>query len=189
MNQALHLTQIAAFTPFNETEAAHQRAMLSFVKRHHNFYKRTLVPGHVTGSAWIIDPTCNHALMLHHKKLNRWLQPGGHIEEELDVLSSALREAQEETGIPDLKALGDAIFDLDIHVIPGNKKEAEHQHYDIRYLFEAELATIPSVSDESNDVRWFTLDEISKINSDASIQRMILKTIALKKNRIVSLLR
>ncbi len=180
MNQALHLRQIAAVTPLDDTEASHQQAMLSFVERHHDFYKRTLTTGHVTGSAWIINPACSHALMLHHKKLDRWLQPGGHIEEELDILNSALREAQEETGISDLKIVSDAIFDLDIHVIPANKKEAEHQHYDIRYLFEAELDATPAVSDESNDVRWFTLDEISKINSDASIQRMILKTITLK---------
>ncbi len=180
MNQTRHLEKIAALTPFDEAELSHQQAMLSFVGRHHDFYKRTLITGHVTGSAWIINPARTHALMLHHKKLNRWLQPGGHVEQEADVLNTALREAREETGILDLRVVNDAIFDLDIHTIPDNRKETEHQHYDIRYLFEAELDAIPAASDESNDVKWFTLEEIATINRDASIQRMILKTIALR---------
>ena len=180
MDQTLHLEKIATLTPFDETEFSHQQAMLSFVERHDDFYKRTLVTGHITGSAWIINPAHTHALMLHHKKLDRWLQPGGHVEQEVDVLDTALREAREETGISDLRVVKDAVFDIDIHTIPENRKEREHQHYDIRYLLEAELNAIPAASDESNDVKWFTLDEIATINDDASIQRMIAKTIALR---------
>ncbi len=177
MNQAHHLKTIAAHAAFDETEAAHQQAMLTFVERYGDFYKRTLSVGHVTSSAWIIDPTCCHALMLHHKKLNRWLQPGGHVEDDATVLESALREAQEETGIAELRTVSDAIFDIDIHTIPANKREAAHPHFDIRYLFEASLDDAPEISDESNEVRWFTLEEIASINSEASIQRMILKTV------------
>jgi len=180
MDQTLHLKKIAALTPFDEAESSHQRSILSFIERHHDFYKRTRVTGHITGSAWIINPARSHALLLHHKKLDRWLQPGGHIEHEPDVLATALREAREETGITNLRVISDGIFDIDIHTIPANRNEAEHQHYDIRYLLEAASDAIPAVSDESTDVRWFTLQEIAAINDDASIQRMILKTVALR---------
>ncbi len=183
MNQTHHLNKISAHTPFNKVEAAHQQSVLSFVQQHGDFYKRSLKKGHITGSAWIINPQYNHVLMLHHKKLDRWLQPGGHTEQDADVLATARREAQEETGILDLRTISDAIFDIDIHTIPGNKKEAEHLHYDIRYLFETALTTAPTVSDESNDVRWFTLEEIASSNDEASIARMILKTTHLRENK------
>jgi len=179
MNQLLLLENIAAHTPFDETEATHQQAIFSFVQNHRRFYKRTLATGHTTGSAWIINPAHTHALMLHHKKLDRWLQPGGHVEHDTNLLATALREAREETGIIDCRIVSEAIFDIDIHTIPANKKESEHQHYDIRYLFEANLDAIPTISDESNDVRWFTLEGIAASNDEVSIQRMILKTINL----------
>jgi len=180
MDQTKHLKILTAHSPFDEIESSFKQAILAFVQRHDNFYKRTLECGHVTASAWITNPQYTHALMLHHKKLNRWLQPGGHVEQDSDVSTAALREAREETGITNLQIIGDGIFDIDIHTIPANRKETEHQHFDIRFLLEAALEATPAVSDESNDVRWFTLDEIAAINGEASIQRMILKTIALR---------
>ncbi|MCF6324194.1 MAG: NUDIX hydrolase [Gammaproteobacteria bacterium] len=180
MDQTKHLAIITAHHPFDKTELSFKQAILAFVQRHDDFYKRTLECGHVTGSAWIINPAHSHALMLHHKKLGHWLQPGGHIEQDSDVLAAALREAREETGIKNMRVVSDAIFDIDIHTIPANCREAEHLHFDIRYLFEISLDTMPVVSDESNDVRWFSLEEIAAINDDTSIQRMILKTIMLR---------
>lgn len=176
MDQSYYLQQIAAHRPFDDTEAAHQSAMHTFIKQHPDFFRRTLTIGHVTGSAWIITPARSHALLLHHRKLDRWLQPGGHIEQESDVLTSALREAREETGIDNLRVLDHTLFDLDIHTIPANHKEAEHQHYDIRYIFEADFDATPAASDESNDVRWFRLDEIAAMNNDPSIRRMVEKS-------------
>ncbi len=186
MNQALHLRKILAHQPFDDVESAHQQAISSFIQAHQNFYARTLAVGHVTASAWVTNPEYTHALLLHHKKLDRWLQPGGHIESDPDVLTAALREAREETGITQLKIVNESIFDIDIHTIPENKKESEHQHYDIRYLFEADLNAIPTISDESNDVRWFMLEEITSSNDEASIQRMIKKTINLRESHYSS---
>ena len=180
MDQTYHINKLAAYTAFDDLELSHQQEMILFINEHHNFYNRTLEHGHVTGSAWITNPAYTHALMLHHKKLDRWLQPGGHVEQESKVLETALREAREESGISDLRMINDDIFDLDIHTIPANRKEGQHQHFDIRYLFEAALDAIPAISEESNDVRWFTLEEIATINDDTSIQRMIAKTIVLR---------
>ncbi len=186
MNQALYLRQISAHQPFDAVESVHQQAIFSFIQAHQDFYARTLTVGHVTASAWIINPEYTHALLLHHKKLDRWLQPGGHIESDPDVLTAALREAREETGITQLKMVNEAIFDIDIHTIPENKKESKHQHYDIRYLFEADLNAMPVISEESNDVRWFMLEEIASSNNEASIQRMISKTVSLRESRYAS---
>lgn len=180
MNQAQHIELIAAHAPVDERESSHKSAMLSFVQKHHNFYQRSLAAGHITGSAWIVNPVLTHTLMLHHKKLDRWLQPGGHVEADAEIAATALREAQEETGITSFKTISNAIFDIDIHTIPANKNEPEHQHYDIRFLLQAELNAIPLTSDESNDVKWFPLDQVAAINDEPSILRMIKKTVKLR---------
>lgn len=88
---------------------------------HDDCFQRTHLPGHITGSSWIVNPAKTAVVMVHHAKLNRWLQPGGHADGCENVLSVALKEAQEETGILELTVLRENIFDLDIHRIPERK--------------------------------------------------------------------
>ncbi len=108
---------------------------------------------------------------MHHAKLNKWVQPGGHADGEENILNVALREAEEETGLVNLKSfLG--IFDLDIHLIPERKDFPEHFHYDIRFLVEAEEHEKIVVSEESHDVQWINLQEIEKFSTERSILRM-----------------
>jgi len=108
--------------------------------------------------------------------LNKWLQPGGHAEGEENVLNVAVREAQEETGVKDFKVLQQDIFDLDIHPIPARKGFPDHLHYDIRFLFEADKNEKVIVSDESHDVAWVGLDQLSKLTqNNPSIMRMVEK--------------
>lgn len=161
----------------NEEESMRQR-MLSFVKEHENCFDRELAIGHITGSAWIVNPSMTKTLMLHHAKLNRWLQPGGHSDGDPNTVNVALREASEESGVAkeDIILAKPGIFDVDIHTIPGNKKEAEHEHFDVRFLLEID-DSIPLVSnDESHEVRWLDLDEVMSFNEDRSITRMLEKT-------------
>ncbi|MFQ5469202.1 MAG: NUDIX hydrolase [Gammaproteobacteria bacterium] len=119
-----------------------------------------------------------HALLIHHKKLDRWLQPGGHVENDTNILETALREAKEETGINDFQIPLENIFDIDIHTIPAIKKEREHYHYDVRFLLVADEYSPITISHESNDLKWFSLAEISAMNEGPSIQRMVDKTLA-----------
>ncbi|MDZ7646212.1 MAG: NUDIX hydrolase [Cytophagales bacterium] len=92
------------------------------------------MPGHITGSAWIVDPSNTQALLVHHAKLNKWVQPGGHADGDENILQVALREAEEETGLKNFKVLSDPPFDVDIHLIPERADFPEHFHFDIRYL-------------------------------------------------------
>jgi 8-oxo-dGTP pyrophosphatase MutT (NUDIX family) len=138
-------------------------------------FHRDHLPGHITGSAWIINKEKTKVLLVHHAKLNRWLQPGGHADGEEDVLNVALREAQEETGVNKFRLLQKQIFDLDIHPIPARKDFPEHLHYDIRFLFEADEKEKIVVSEESHDVKWISLTELVNYNPETSVQRLAKK--------------
>ena len=117
-------------TPFPEEEKFIS-LFLELLKSDRCFH-RDFLPGHVTGSAWIVNKDRTKVLLVHHAKLNRWLQPGGHADGEEDVLNVAHREAEEETGVKKFTVLQNSIFDLDIHTIPARKDFPKHQHYDIR---------------------------------------------------------
>jgi 8-oxo-dGTP pyrophosphatase MutT (NUDIX family) len=114
--------------------------------------------------------------LLHHGKLGRWLQPGGHADGDPDVVRVALREAREETSLRSLRLGGRAIFDVDVHAIPARGAEPGHLHYDVRFLFYADRTEEPSPSVESHDARWLTLDDARRLAPEESILRMIRKT-------------
>jgi len=118
--------------------------------------------------------------MTHHKKLDMWLQLGGHADGIDDLISVAIREAKEESGFDNFVLVSEKIFDLDIHEIPAISEGPIHLHYDIRFLLEADPKDNRIVvSDESHDVRWIPLDKVVKLNPENSMQRMVKKTSAL----------
>lgn len=137
-------------------------------------FLRTHLPGHITGSAWVVNEANTQALLVHHAKLNKWVQPGGHADGEENVFSVALREAQEETGLAYFSS-DQNIFDIDIHLIPERKDFPAHYHFDVRYLLIAKEGQQVMVSDESNDVRWFDLDKIKDLAQERSVLRMVEK--------------
>jgi 8-oxo-dGTP pyrophosphatase MutT (NUDIX family) len=169
------LAALRAHSPFDETEARMRDATIQFVETHEDCFERTCIPGHVTGSAWIVNRARTHVVLLHHGKLDKWLQPGGHCDGDADVLRVALREANEETGLTQLRPLNELIYDVDAHQIPARKQTPAHIHYDIRHLLEASGAEPIVVSEESHDVRWIALDEIARLNTDASVLRLAAK--------------
>ncbi|MFN0166827.1 MAG: NUDIX hydrolase, partial [Bryobacteraceae bacterium] len=132
------LDRIARHVPFDDTEREMTQRLLAFVEAHEDCFRRSLRTGHLTGSAWIVDRTRRRALLVHHKRLDRWMQPGGHWEQDDSLLETARREALEETGATSLRALGEDIFDVDVHPIPARGAEPAHFHYDVRFLFEAD---------------------------------------------------
>ena len=150
-----------------------------------NCFERTCQPGHLTGSAWILATDRQHILLTHHRKLNRWLQLGGHADGQVHVEQVALREAQEESGIRQFGfVLQDESLlplDVDIHTIPerrdpsGKLLEGAHEHHDIRFLLIAESDDPIRVSDESHDLRWFTPAEVEALTSEESLLRMLYK--------------
>ncbi|HMV51613.1 MAG TPA: NUDIX hydrolase [Blastocatellia bacterium] len=173
--QTLHLLNL------HQPADAHEAQMLAdikaFVRRYDNFHSRAQQAGHLTGSAWILDEDCTHALLCHHGKFNCWVQLGGHIEDDADLLSASLREAREEAGLLEIKPASDHIFDVDVHAIPANPKEPAHFHYDIRFLFTASRRTPFIVSSESKDLAWVELEKIAELTSEESVLRMVRKTL------------
>jgi len=134
---------------------------------------RNALSAHLTGSAWVTHE--RSVLLVHHRKLDRWLQPGGHADEDSDIPGTALREAQEETGMNDLDFFAPdrwEIFDLDIHQIPEYGPVSEHEHFDVRFRLTAARQTDPVPSDESHDARWVLLDDLERYSDEESVVRM-----------------
>jgi 8-oxo-dGTP pyrophosphatase MutT (NUDIX family) len=139
------------------------------------FNRENYRPGHFTASAFVIDETGERVLLVHHKKLGRWLQPGGHVEPtDHDVVAAARREVTEETGASALTALDAGLFDLDIHEIPSWGDKPAHLHFDVRCLFRADRAEL-APNDEVVDVRWVELAELARKTDDESVLRVARK--------------
>ncbi len=172
LNFALH-----EYTPADEREAAHRAAILALIAQAENpFDRRLFVPGHLTASAFVVsrgeenEEETGKALLIFHRKLGRWLQPGGHVEAEDggDAHAAARREAREETGL-EVAASG-GLFDLDVHAIPARGDEPEHRHFDLRYLLF--VAGLPASPNAELETRWFSWDELLGLNPDAGMRRM-----------------
>lgn len=141
------------------------------------FDREHWVPGHFTASAFVLDATGQHLLLIHHRKLRRWLQPGGHVEpRDADVLAAARREVTEETGLTGLANVGTGLFDLDIHEIPNFGTNPAHLHFDLRVLFRADDSILTSNEVVSNEevsgVRWVPLSGLALETDDASVLRV-----------------
>jgi 8-oxo-dGTP pyrophosphatase MutT (NUDIX family) len=148
-------------------------APFQLLLQHFQAYSRDHLPGHITGSAWIIDKTRNYVLLTHHAKLNRWLQPGGHADDNEDIFFVARKEAEEETGLKSFKLVKKEIFDIDIHLIPERNDLAAHFHYDVRILLQADRNEKTEISLESHDVQWIPLDELpERSENNISMLRM-----------------
>ena len=145
---------------------------IQFVEDHSDCFERSLLVGHVTGSAWLVNAPGTHVLLTHHRKLGKWLQLGGHADGHADVLEVALREAREESGIQEIHAVESQLFDIDIHEIPARKNEPAHFHYDARFALRVGKSDAFTVSDESHALAWIEICEMAKHTDDASMLRM-----------------
>lgn len=146
--------------PADPAEADDLKDILALVEREPACFSRsTFAPGHVTGSAFIVCRSTAKVLLHHHRRLNAWLQMGGHDDGEHDARATALREGREESGLPDLTLLAPDILDVDVHDIPAGKREPPHKHHDVRYALVTEHPeAILKDAAESLDLAWFTLE-------------------------------
>jgi 8-oxo-dGTP pyrophosphatase MutT (NUDIX family) len=141
-------------------------------------FRRERLDGHFTGSAWVVSADGSRTLLMHHRKLERWLQPGGHADGERDLAQVALREAAEETGLAGLE-VDPAIFDLDRHAIPARGSEPEHWHYDVRFVVRARGAEAFVVNEEALGLAWKPVREVAERPAyDPSLRRMARKWLA-----------
>lgn len=157
-------------TSFKEEEVFINR-FLSLLSEE-SCFERTHLPGHITGSSWIVNANRTQVLLVHHAKLNKWVQPGGHADGDENILRVALKEAEEETGLRNLTVIKSNPFDVDIHLIPQRIDFPEHFHYDVRFLLKADPKELITVSEESHDVKWIHLNELQHYNHERSVLRM-----------------
>lgn len=170
------INKLHVYSPESEEEKGFRASFLAFIKSNNDCFERTLVEGHITGSAWIVNKSRSKALLTHHRKLNRWLQPGGHADGDPDIIQVATNEAIEESGLTMVKLVSTAIFDIDIHTIPPFRNDPRHLHYDVRFLFEADDKAPLTISNESKDLAWVPLNKLGQfIDSNDSILRMARK--------------
>jgi 8-oxo-dGTP pyrophosphatase MutT (NUDIX family) len=140
------------------------------------FDRHNFSPGHITASAIVLAPDQRSVLLVHHRRLDRWLQPGGHIEvEDADLCAAAAREVREETGIEVRVDVAPALAGVSVHRIPTSAKEPEHWHHDL--LFSMAATTIDlQVSHESRDVIWCPLDSLSEYGLDSHLVEIICRS-------------
>lgn len=168
-----------SYVPVDDNENDMYQDTIRFVAANPDCFERTLKKGHVTASGWVVSPDRSTALLMHHRKLDRWFQPGGHCDGDPLVEDVVRKEVWEETGVRDLELLKDGIFDVDVHLIPANKEFPAHYHYDIRFIFKADPFNALIINSESKDVQWIPVTDIEGYNNSESIMRMVRKTIAL----------
>ena len=154
-----------------EQEAARERVLALLADAGGAAADRTTAPGHLTGSALVVDPSTGAMLVLLHTKLRRWLQPGGHADGDHELAGVALREATEETGIDGLEVLVPAV-DLDVHTVDHGDALGEHLHLDLRFVVVAPPGAEAPGNHESTDRRWVTLDELEQLADEPGLVRL-----------------
>ncbi|MFQ5748926.1 MAG: NUDIX hydrolase [Planctomycetota bacterium] len=170
--------RLRAYHPAGPREEEHRRRILAQVVATPMWWHRDTRPGHVTGSAFVLDPRLERMLLLHHRKLDRWLQPGGHDDGQQDPSATALREAQEETGLTRFAWFGGhpAFFDLDVHVIPALGEVSRHLHLDVRYLLQADPdEPLILAREEGHALEWLDLPAAAERMPEEGARRVMRK--------------
>ena len=160
---------LRAYEPGTEVEHRHRSAIRGHLDEPTAFDRDTYDPGHITGSGFVVHPTEQAVVLVEHRKLGRWLQPGGHVESnDPDIEASARREVGEETGLSELIGLG--IVDLDVHPFPARDGQPAHLHLDVRMGFVAGSEELAH-GDESTGIAWVPFDRV--LEMDESLARAV----------------
>ena len=171
------LDELRIYKPFDSREKEDLIKVISFLENDTNCFDRSNLKGHITAGAFVCDNKGN-ILLNHHKKSGMWFQFGGHSDGEENSLNVAKREIMEEAGITEFELGVDSIYDVAVIKIPENikKKEPEHWHYDINFLFIVNNHEC-EISNESIDIKWVTIEEALNLvdEKDYGMIRMINK--------------
>lgn len=172
-------SQLDRVRPEDERERLDLEEMRRFARTLERPFERTQWPAHFTGSAVVVDPEGARVCLIHHRKLGRWLQPGGHAEAGDQGLleATALREAREETGLQvSLHPAAPRPLDVDIHVIPARGEEPEHRHLDVRYLVTAaDPEALALDAGEVHGARWLAWDQALAEADEPALRRLLAK--------------
>lgn len=156
--------QIRKYSPCNEQEERDKAVLLDFLAKNDNAFERSNLLAHMTASAWVVNSAGTKVLMVYHKIYDSWSWTGGHADGETDLLSVAMREVREETGVRSVRPVSEEIFSLEVLTVDGHEKRGKyvpsHLHMNVTYLLEADDAEKLTVcEDENKGVAWFTPEE------------------------------
>ena len=165
------IEEIKKYRPCNAQEQRDQALILDFLEKNGDAFLRSNLLAHMTASSWIVNPERTKTLMVYHNIYDSWSWTGGHADGETDLLSVALREAREETGIAHVRPLSPEIFSLEVLTVDGHEKRGEyvpsHLHMNVTYLLEAEESdTLRVCREENSGVAWFSLEEALKASTE-----------------------
>ncbi len=161
------------FEPQDSEDRALAEMLLLVADQADPFSRYSFEPGHFTASGWVLSPDGGSVLLVHHSRLDRWLQPGGHIDpEDASAVAAARREVAEETGI-ELVSTAAELLDIDIHPIPSGKGEPHHRHFDLRFLFCAGDGKLNPAPDEVKAARWVPFADVAELSAEPSLLRMV----------------
>lgn len=169
------ILELWAYADRHPDETADVLGFVAFAQSGTDVFERTRPDGHFTASCWLVSADGQRVLLTHHRKLGRWLQLGGHADGDNDLPRVALREAQEESGLVDLR-LEPEIFDIDAHLIPARGGDRAHVHWDVRFVVHCRGSADFQVSAESLDLAWVTVAALrDDPEADPSLRRMAAK--------------
>lgn len=162
--------QILNYIPFNEQEERDKKLLLEWLSEP-DVFERKNERAHFTASAWVVNPERTKVLMIYHNIYDSWAWMGGHADGEENLFAVAEREAKEESGITDIKAISEEIASVEILTVSGHEKHGKyvpsHLHLNATYFFEApeeqELSVKP---DENSGVMWIDMDDIKNKSSE-----------------------
>ena len=170
--------KIEKYVPYNEQEEKDKNTILKYMDTFEDTLTRNNEFGHFTASAWVVNKERTKVLMIYHNIYKSWAWTGGHADGESDLLSVAVREVKEETGVENVKVLDDDIFSLEIVCVNGHVKRGKyvssHVHLNVTYLLEVdENATLRIKEDENSGVKWVPIDEIEVASSERWVKENV----------------
>ena len=170
--------KIEKYVPYNEQEEKDKNTILKYMDTFEDTITRNNEFGHFTASAWVVNKERTKVLMIYHNIYKSWAWTGGHADGESDLLSVAVREVKEETGVENVKVLDDDIFSLEIVCVNGHVKRGKyvssHVHLNVTYLLEVdENEILRTKEDENSGVKWVPIDEVEVVSNERWVKEKV----------------
>lgn len=167
--------ELIKYKTYNEQEEMDKLVMLEFINKNDDYLLRNNKVGHFTASNWIVNKDKTKVLMIYHNIYKSWAWTGGHADGEENLMNVAIKEAQEESNLKNIRPLSDGIFSLEVLTVDSHIKRGEyvssHLHLNCTFLFEAdEEEELKIKADENSDVKWIDINEVVELTREENMK-------------------